>query len=53
MGRVYHSDEVGGGVSVWDPSLVDSATLLAAIVQEEHFRRLEAEIARRNKENPR
>lgn len=47
MGRVYASDEVGGGVFVWDPSVVDSHTLLAAIVQEETFRRLESEIARR------
>lgn len=48
--RTYSSDEVGGGVHVWDVALVDSATLLAAIVKEEHFRRLEAEIARRAKE---
>ena len=34
-GRRYHSDEVGGGVVVWDTALVDSATLLAAIAQEQ------------------
>lgn len=33
-GRVYYSDEVGGGVVVWDTSLVDDSTLLAALTQE-------------------
>ena len=46
--REYASDEVGGGVDVWHTALVDSSTLLAAIVQEEAFRRREAEIARRS-----
>lgn len=31
-GITYSSDEVGGGVHVWDTALVDDATLLAAIV---------------------
>ena len=37
-GRRYASDEIGGGVIVWDTSLVDQSTLLAAIVQEENLR---------------
>jgi hypothetical protein len=32
--RIYYSDEVGGFVEVWHTALVDSSTLLAAIVQE-------------------
>lgn len=36
--RRYFSDEVGGGVFVWDSALVDSSTLLAAIVQEDRLR---------------
>lgn len=46
--REYASDEVGGGVAVWHTALVDPSTLLAAMVQEETFRRREAEIARRS-----
>uniref|UniRef100_A0A6M3LM09 Uncharacterized protein n=1 Tax=viral metagenome TaxID=1070528 RepID=A0A6M3LM09_9ZZZZ len=37
-GRIYFSDEVGGGVFVWDTSLICASTLLAAIVMEEYFR---------------
>jgi hypothetical protein len=37
-GRTYWSDEIGGGVMVWDTCLVDQDTLLAAIVQEGTFR---------------
>jgi len=33
-GRIYYSDEVGGGVTVWDTSLVDLSTMLAAMTQE-------------------
>ncbi len=33
-GRTYTSDEIGGGVFVWDTSLVSSMTLLAALNQE-------------------
>lgn len=33
-GHRYWSDEIGGGVLVWDTSLVDSATLLAAMTEE-------------------
>ena len=33
-GRTYFSDEVGGGVFVWDTCLVDQSTLLAAITKE-------------------
>lgn len=32
--RVYSSDEIGGGVHVWDVTLVDHSTLLAAITKE-------------------
>jgi hypothetical protein len=34
-GRTYYSDEIGGGVHVWDTTLVDESTLLAAIVHEQ------------------
>lgn len=34
-GYRYWSDEVGGGVMVWDTCLTASGTLLAAIVEEE------------------
>lgn len=34
-GRIYYSDEVGGGAFVWDTCLIDLHTLLAAIVQEQ------------------
>lgn len=34
-GRTYYSDEVGGGVVVWDTSLVDRSTLLAVMVMED------------------
>ena len=34
MGREYFSDEIGGGVIVWLPALVDASTLLAALEQE-------------------
>jgi len=30
----YYSDEIGGGVIVWDASLVDESSVLAAIVEE-------------------
>ena len=33
-GRAYYSDEIGGGVLVWDTSLVDEGTLLAAMAHE-------------------
>jgi hypothetical protein len=39
--RRYFSDEVGGGVHVWDTALVDQSTLLAAVVQEERLCRQE------------
>ena len=34
-GHVYSSDEIDGGVVVWDTSLVNKITLLTAITQEE------------------
>ena len=34
-GHRYWSDEIGGGVVVWDTCLVASDTLLAAVVEEE------------------
>lgn len=33
-GHTYWCDDVDGGVMVWDTSLTDSSTLLAAIVEE-------------------
>ena len=33
-GYTYFSDEVGGGAVVWDTCIIDSATLLCAIVEE-------------------
>jgi len=43
----YWSDEVGGGVCVWDTGLVAESTLLAAIVEEN---RREREEKRRQKQ---
>jgi len=40
-GYIYYSDEIGGGVGVWDTALVDESTLLAAIVAEHRRRREE------------
>lgn len=48
----YWSDEIGGGVMVWQTALVDSSTLLAAIVAEE-ARRIEQYHKDRMKENAR
>lgn len=42
-GRTYYSDEVGGGVVIWDTSLVDGATLLAAMAMEAALLYREAE----------
>lgn len=36
-GRTYYSDEIPCGVHVWDTALINSDTLLAAIVQEKHI----------------
>lgn len=36
-GYTYYSDEVGGGVFVWDTCLVDPRTLRAAIAVEERY----------------
>ncbi len=47
QGREYFSDEVGGGVQVWHTALVDQSTLLAAIVQEQAFQKLEYVIRER------
>lgn len=33
-GYTYTSDEIGGGVEVWDTALVDQSTLMAAIVDQ-------------------
>ena len=51
-GREYFSDEIGGGCHVWDTALIDQSTLLAAIVQEQTFQKLEQVIKERlNKRN--
>jgi hypothetical protein len=39
--RVYYSDEVGGGVLVWDTTVVSPSTMLEAVVQENEFQHLE------------
>lgn len=49
--REWYSDEIGGGVHVWNTALVDQHTLLAAIVEEERLRRLEYEFVRRKCRN--
>jgi len=50
QGREYFSDEVGGGVFVWNTALVDDSTLLAAIVKEMEFQKLECVIKERSRE---
>lgn len=35
-GYTYYSDEIGGGVEVWDTSLVAESTLLTAMACEHH-----------------
>jgi len=35
-GFTYLSDEIGGGVTIWDTCLVDEAILLTAIICEHH-----------------
>ena len=40
-GHIYYSDEIGGGVVVWDTCVVDESTLLTAIVCEKHRKYLE------------
>lgn len=40
-GHRYWSDEVGGGVCIWDTCLTDKSTLLAAIVEEQRREREE------------
>lgn len=40
-GYTYYSDEIGGGVMVWDTCLVQECTLLAAIVAEYQRKYLE------------
>jgi hypothetical protein len=39
--RVYYSDEIGGGVHVWDTTIVDQSTILAAIVEEQRMLKYE------------
>lgn len=46
-GHTYYSDEVGGGVMVWDTCLIDEGTLLTAIVEEKKRTYLEYHINRR------
>lgn len=36
-GRTYYSDEIPGGVEIWDTALIDTSTLLSAIVEEERI----------------
>jgi hypothetical protein len=46
-GHTYYSDEIGGGVVVWDTCLVGEETLLTAIVEEKRRKYLEYHINRR------
>ncbi len=46
-GRRYDSDEVGGGINVWDTCLVQDSTLLAALTQEAELQYLEKFLARK------
>jgi hypothetical protein len=49
-GYGYYSDEIGGGVLVWDTCLVDESTLLAALVAE-HARKIKESHAKRQRES--
>jgi hypothetical protein len=46
-GYRYFSDEIGGGIMVWDTCLVSECTLLTAIVEEKRRAYLEYHINRR------
>lgn len=46
-GYTYYSDEIGGGVTVWDTCLVAESTLLAAMACEHHRVYLEYMIEKR------
>jgi len=50
-GRTYLSDEIGGGVTVWDTSLVDESTLQAALNMEAMFDREARRVQRLTKES--
>ena len=41
-GRTYWSDEIGGGVRVWDTCLISREMLFMAILEEERTEREEA-----------
>jgi len=43
-GHTYYSDEIGGGVVVWDTCCVCESTLLAAMVAEHTRKRKEYEL---------
>lgn len=49
-GYTYFSDEIGGGVLVWDTCLVNESTLLAALVAE-HTRKAKENRAKRQRES--
>lgn len=40
-GRTYYSDEAGCVAEIWDTAITEDSTLLAAIVQEAHLRKME------------
>lgn len=46
-GHTYYSDEVGGGVVVWDTCLISEGTLLCAMVEEKRRAYLEYHINKR------
>lgn len=47
-GYIYYSDEVGGGVTVWDTCLVAESTLLTAMACEHHRSYLEHMVNRKD-----
>lgn len=49
-GRRYMSDEIGGGVHVWDTCIVDNGTLLMAMAVERELEFIESRIKRERKE---
>jgi len=52
-GYTYYSDEIGGGVVVWDTALVNESTLLTAIVCEHHRKYVQHAIDNNWTPNPR
>lgn len=47
-GRRYMSDEIGGGIHVWDTCVVDNGTLLMAMAVERELEFIESRMKRDN-----